>query len=57
MHTLTDKKEITLTPHNKIMNRTFLITRGVDPKNTLNLDPDPEYWPIFDPDPGICYQF
>ena len=23
----------------------------VDP-NTLNLDPDPEFWPNLDPDPG-----
>ena len=23
----------------------------MDP-NTLNLDPDPEYWPNLDPDPG-----
>ena len=32
----------------------------VDP-NTLNLDPDPEFWPNFDsdsgPDPGLGYQF
>ena len=28
----------------------------VDP-NTLNLDPDPEFWPNLDPDPGLCYQF
>ena len=26
-------------------------------KYTLNLDPDPEYWPNLDPDPGLCYQF
>ena len=25
--------------------------------NTLNLDPDPEYRPILDPDPGLYYQF
>ena len=23
----------------------------------LNLDPDPEILPDFDPDPGSCYQF
>ena len=38
----------------------------MDP-NTLNLDPDPEFWPNLDPDPemwlnldpdpGLCYQF
>ena len=28
----------------------------VDP-NTLNLDPDPEFWPNLDPDPGLYYQF
>ena len=28
----------------------------VDP-NTLNLDPDPEFWPNLDPDPGLNYQF
>ena len=28
----------------------------VDP-NTLNLDPDPEFRPNLDPDPGLCYQF
>ena len=25
--------------------------------NTLNLDPDPEFWPNLDTDPGLCYQF
>ena len=25
----------------------------VDP-NTLNLDPDSEFWPNLDPDPGLC---
>ena len=36
----------------------------VDP-NTLNLDPDPGFWPNLDPvpdpgtdsDPGLCYKF
>ena len=28
----------------------------VDP-NTLNLDPDPGFWPNLDPDPELCYQF
>ena len=32
----------------------------VDP-NTLNFDPDPEFWPNLNPDPypdlGLCYQF
>ena len=28
----------------------------VDP-NTLNLDPDPEFWPNLDPDPGLWYHF
>ena len=28
----------------------------VDP-NTLNLDPDPEFWPNLDPDPELYYQF
>ena len=28
----------------------------VDP-NTLKLDPDPEFLPNLDPDPGLCYQF
>ena len=23
--------------------------------NTLNLDPEPEFWPYLDPDPGLCY--
>ena len=29
----------------------------MDP-NTLNLDPDPEFWPNLDPDqdPELCYQ-
>ena len=25
--------------------------------NTLNLDPDPEFLPDLDPDPGLCYKF
>ena len=25
--------------------------------NTLNLDPDPEFWPNLDPYPGLCYKF
>ena len=25
--------------------------------NTLNLDPDPEFWSNLDSDPGLCYQF
>ena len=28
----------------------------VDP-NTLNLDPDPGFWPDLDPDPGLFNQF
>ena len=28
----------------------------VDP-NTLNLDPDPGFWPNLDPDPGLYNQF
>ena len=28
----------------------------VDP-NTLNLDPDPEFWPNLDPDLGLCHKF
>ena len=23
----------------------------------MNLDPDPEFWPNLDPDPGLCYLF
>ena len=36
----------------------FLVTSVVDP-NTLNLDPDPGFWPNLDPDPDpeLCYQF
>ena len=42
----------------------FLLTSVVDP-NTLNLDPDPGFWPNLDPDPGpnldpdpgLYYQF
>ena len=28
-------------------------------QNTLNLNPDPEFWPSLDlePDPGLCYKF
>ena len=25
--------------------------------NTLNLDPEPEFWPYLDPDPGLCYRY
>ena len=25
--------------------------------NTLNLDPDPEFWFNLDPDKGFCYNF
>ena len=32
------------------------LTSVMDP-NTLNLDPDPEFWPNVDPDPGLGYQF
>ena len=28
----------------------------VDP-NTLNLDPDAEFWPKMDPDPGLYVKF
>ena len=28
----------------------------MDP-NTLNVDPDPGFWPNLDPDPGLCYKF
>ena len=28
----------------------------MDP-NTLNLDPNPEFWPNLDPDQGFCSQF
>ena len=28
----------------------------VDP-NTLNLDPDPGFWPNLDPDPGLQYRY
>ena len=28
----------------------------VDP-NTVNLDPDPEFWFNLDPDPRFCYKF
>ena len=28
----------------------------MDP-NTLNLDPDQEFWPNLDQDPGLYYQF
>ena len=31
--------------------KVFGATSVVDP-NTLNLDPDPEFWPNLDPDPG-----
>ena len=41
----------------QIVKLSHLVTRGVidcyqfvDP-NTLNLDPDPEFWPKLDPDP------
>ena len=30
----------------------FATCSAVD-SNTLNLDPDPEYWPTLDPDPGL----
>ena len=23
----------------------------------INWDPDPEFWPVLDPDPELCYQF
>ena len=34
----------------------MLIPSVVDP-NTMNLDPDPEFCPNFNPDPGLCYEF
>ena len=36
----------------------LFITRDilVDP-NTLNLDPDAEFWPKMDPDPGLYVKF
>ena len=34
----------------------FLLTSAAYP-NTLNLDPDPEFWPNLDPDLRLCYQF
>ena len=36
----------------------FIITSSVvDSNNTLNLDPDPGFWPNLYPDPWLCYQF
>ena len=40
------------TSHNFIL----LCSSVVDP-NTLNLDPDPGFWPNLDTDPGLYYQF
>ena len=34
----------------------IVATSVVDP-NTLNLDPDPGFWPNLDPDPGLYNQF
>ena len=35
---------------------TLVIISVVDP-NTLNLDPDPGFWPHLYQDPGLYYQF
>ena len=29
----------------------------MDPIKAQNLDPDPEYWPYLDPDPGYVINF
>ena len=36
--------------------RVWLYISVVDP-NTVNLDPDPEFWFNLDPDPRFCYKF
>ena len=36
-------------------NSALLCSSVVDP-NTLNLDPDPGFWPNLDPDPGLYVQ-
>ena len=35
----------------------FWIFSSVADPNTLNLDPDPGFWPNLDPDPGLYNQF
>ena len=35
-------------------NNQRFVASFVDP-NTLYPDPDPEFWPNSDPDPGLCY--
>ena len=34
----------------------FVFLSSVVDPNTLNLDPDPGFWPNLDPDPGLYYQ-
>ena len=38
---------------------TALVQTSVVDLDTLNLDPDTEFWYRYnlDPDPGLCYQF
>ena len=38
-----------------LSSRFVIIFSNVVNPNTLNLDPDPEYWPNMDPDPVLCY--
>ena len=33
------------------------LKNSVQDPNTLNLDPDPGFWPNLDPDPGLYNQF
>ena len=44
---------------NRLLHTTEHIHRksSVVDTNTLNLDPDPEFWPNLDPDPELCYKF
>ena len=45
-----------LTLLHKYLEKTQASISVVDP-NTLNLDPDPGFWPNLDPDPGLFNQF
>ena len=45
-----------LTLLHKYLEKTQASISVVDP-NTLNLDPDPGFWPNLDPDPGLYNQF
>ena len=48
--------QYTVYSHDLIAEPCVAAISGVDP-NTLNLDPDPGFWPNLDPDPGLHYQF